>query len=291
MRTLLTAFAILFLFTGCVKNVEMDLPDNESLLVVNSFFNPGDTWQVNVSKSRNMQQRMQNVDVENARVTLYEDGVLLDTMRYTSGGNYVLTTHKPVPGKTYTLKVSAPGFPDVESEQRLESRILIESLTYDYINDPNGQGMQQPRLKIKFTDVPSQKNYYQIVVSSMLQGPFGEMSRECIFSEDPVVDAVLFDNCNGLLFDDNLFEGRSYELAVPVGWGRDTTGGTGEEMLYQVELRTLTEAMFEYQRTYSLQKNSEGDPFAQPVQVYNNITSGYGVFGGFRSDMDSIVVK
>ena len=36
--------------------------------------------------------------------------------------------------------------------------------------------------------------------------------------------------------------------------------------------------------------NAKGNPFVEPVQVYENITNGYGIFAGYSSYKDSIVV-
>jgi len=30
------------------------------------------------------------------------------------------------------------------------------------------------------------------------------------------------------------------------------------------------------------------DPFAEPVQVYNNIENGFGIFAGYAADVDTI---
>ncbi len=36
-----------------------------------------------------------------------------------------------------------------------------------------------------------------------------------------------------------------------------------------------------YRRSIDDYENAQGDPFAEPVQVYSNIENGYGIFAGF----------
>ena len=52
-----------------------------------------------------------------------------------------------------------------------------------------------------------------------------------------------------------------------------------------VYLISASEDYFRYKRTYSLQEESSGDPFAQPVNVYNNIENGFGIVAGYSEDV------
>ncbi|MFP4340863.1 MAG: DUF4249 family protein [Cyclobacteriaceae bacterium] len=39
-----------------------------------------------------------------------------------------------------------------------------------------------------------------------------------------------------------------------------------------------------------LQLDTDGNPFAEPVPVYNNIMGGYGIFAGFSQDFTTILL-
>jgi hypothetical protein len=45
-----------------------------------------------------------------------------------------------------------------------------------------------------------------------------------------------------------------------------------------VELRNLPYAVYEYEKTWDISGYTEGDPFAQPIEVYSNMEGGKGVF-------------
>jgi hypothetical protein len=50
-----------------------------------------------------------------------------------------------------------------------------------------------------------------------------------------------------------------------------------------VELKTLSRDFYDYEITSDIQWKSDGDPLAQPINVYDNITNGFGIFAGYSS--------
>lgn len=50
-------------------------------------------------------------------------------------------------------------------------------------------------------------------------------------------------------------------------------------------MKKVSEAYFLYKETYALQQSVDGDPFAEPVTVFNNIENGYGIFAGYRTTL------
>ncbi len=57
---------------------------------------------------------------------------------------------------------------------------------------------------------------------------------------------------------------------------------------FWVELRSVTEEYFLYHESLARQKLVRWDPFAQPVQIYNNIENGRGNFAGYNVDYLSV---
>ena len=43
-------------------------------------------------------------------------------------------------------------------------------------------------------------------------------------------------------------------------------------------LKNISKSYYDFQSTYGLQDWNDGDPFAQPVQVFSNIENGIGIF-------------
>jgi len=75
-----------------------------------------------------------------------------------------------------------------------------------------------------------------------------------------------------LVLSDHTFEGKRKVLKITM------PGFDGE--VHHVVLRTLSGDYARYRATTNQQQNIADDPFAQPVQVYNNIVNGVGIFGG-----------
>ena len=55
-----------------------------------------------------------------------------------------------------------------------------------------------------------------------------------------------------------------------------------------VTLRTLSEDYYNYKITGSLQQNTSDNPFAQPVNVHDNIDDGFGIFAGYSEHNYSV---
>jgi hypothetical protein len=109
----------------------------------------------------------------------------------------------------------------------------------------------------------------------------------CVNSADPSVESnsndladvnTCLDNY-GIFIRDALFDGQQKDLKLyasaydmePQFNGVDTQYAT-------VELLHVTEAYFRYQKSYKVAQDANDNPFAEPVNVYSNITNGRGIF-------------
>ncbi|WP_234364346.1 DUF4249 family protein [Lunatibacter salilacus] len=85
-----------------------------------------------------------------------------------------------------------------------------------------------------------------------------------------------------MLFDDRLFDGEEAIMDLLIQ-------GTMMEETYEGEiyfnLKSVTESYYQYHTTSDLQDWNEGDPFAQPVQVFSNIPNGLGILMGSTLDI------
>ncbi len=101
-----------------------------------------------------------------------------------------------------------------------------------------------------------------------------------------------FDNYNSEsyqttgLIKDLLFDGQQKTLDIAIdlsfkGWTMSGYEPRIEKM--DVCLSNLTEPSYLFYKSYNIYNNVMGNPFAQPVQVYSNITNGFGIFAGSSS--------
>jgi hypothetical protein len=54
------------------------------------------------------------------------------------------------------------------------------------------------------------------------------------------------------------------------------------------ELRSISKEYYDYQTSLNEYWNADGNPFAQPVQVFTNIENGFGIFAGFGKSSDTL---
>ena len=142
-------------------------------------------------------------------------------------------------------------------------------------------------------------------------------------SDDPVVDNPSDDYVSELLFKDVNFNGQAYALKLymqqtisvqnatyPSWFARnfyelregeyvyDPNGeliyGPGDAFptnsMYAL-LRTTTEEYYQHNYTRKLQSFVRNNPFAQPVQVFDNIENGLGIFAGYSQMKKDVSFK
>lgn len=145
-----------------------------------------------------------------------------------------------------------------------------------------------------------------------------------IQSDDPIVDNPFLGSRAELLFKDVSFNGRQYVLKlymtqafgltngryldsfIPFGpfsspYAYDVYDEVGNLLylkgsigyryrLYAV-LRAVTEEYYNYNYTRDLQASVENNPFAQPVQMFDNVEGGLGIFAGYSQVEKKVTIK
>lgn len=302
---LITVPAIFF-FSSCETIVEIELPEKPPSLVVNCFFNPDSVWKVNVSKSQHIFDNAGIQKINNAKISLYEGSALIDNPTLVSDGNYVSSKNlKPETGKNYKITVSADGFKNIESSDFAPVSTQILKVDTGTVFRQNQKYFE---MKIKFKDNPSVKNYYNIQIfaeqyrisfDSLGQPikdtanseiiPYSFESNDIIFGEHQ----NWFGN-EGAIFTDEIFASKGeYQLSIfaniyiyqydfSSGHSSVTKSESNVSKFY-IHLKSVSESYYKYVASYQNWRQSNGDPFSQPVQVYNNISNGYGIFAGYSS--------
>ncbi|MGI9175802.1 MAG: DUF4249 family protein, partial [Rhodothermales bacterium] len=112
-----------FPLAACETAVEIELPEEEPRLVINSLFQTGNLWAVEVSESQSVLSDDALEPVTSATVEIMEDGEVVETLVYEPQRAdrlfvpplYRSRQHRPEAGRTYTIRASAPGFPTAEA--------------------------------------------------------------------------------------------------------------------------------------------------------------------------------
>lgn len=319
---LLFCLAILFIFS-CErkKDFEINLPITPDLLVVNGNFVEGKPWAIQITNSRNVGDAESEINaVENATVELYEDDTFVGIMECTPSSHFYLTkeytldTPLPKVNTKYTLKVSAPDFSPVETSDispSISTEIL--PLSYRIIGDENATEIG---LNIVLKDISIQENYYHIMIRQQ-KVDWEVIEEDTVFTERSDLNYLSFNvpqkstddllqteyqyysDQSPYIFDDHLFNGeeKSIEAIIDTDeylrspFSYEGYNG-GKKIKILVEVRTISEAYYLYYKSVGLHEEAHGDPFKEPVFIYNNIEGGLGHFSGYSvQNSDTLVIN
>lgn len=277
--------------------VEIDIPELDSLLVVNSIFEPNVEFQVRVYQSKGiLDDSYESKPIANATVELFDaEGVSMGVMQNWGGGpGYSYwPLESPKYAHEYTIQVSAPGFETVTASSHVPPfvEILSAAIVDSFYFDPleSGSAAEKTALSIVFEDAPNVKNFYYLNIYSYSQNGYDSwVGGQCFTTFDPIFESEAEflevdpeegqpEFCDGMaLFTDNLFDGETKDLRVYIS--RDFLEHSTH--LY-VEIGNVSEDFYYYKRSAKLQSKIGDNPFAEPVRVYNNIEGGFGIFGGY----------
>jgi hypothetical protein len=294
MRTVIALlFFIMAVSCDMSNKMEIDIPTPEEKLVVNCFFAADSVWTVQVYKSKNALAAKNSVEdrVTNATVVI-DDGT--KEIPFELDDNYFLYRSKEaegsaVVGKPYTLKVSAPGFDPVTSTVRIPDPVSIVDVSSTTANDILAPGHHSRIFEIHFKDPGQQVNYYALSVFGVGTSPFPPYSESVPKTTRPLNPTWAEDYYGewykhyrnsfaefNLLFNDRTFDGASYVFKVATFEPDENAPHA-----YIISLKSLSDEYYNYRVTYNIQEQTAEDPFAQPVQVFNNIKDGYGIFAGY----------
>lgn len=288
--------------SSCEKIIEIDIEDAEVNLVVNALFNNDSLWKVEISQSKHVFDTSNIKMVNDATVTIKSSTGNEILLTYDKNGMYISQTDKPIQGETYSLEVLHSTLENVNAISSLPSPVQFTNLELGGKYFINGE--ENKELKVNFID-SQQEDYYMLKCSALFW--YWEFDSNLTVADTSYYEASLsfmtnstYVSENGLdyyrnyiLFSDEYFNGSevSVNLLIPENnFIQDTVWGYGIDKLY-VSLSTISKDYKLYQTSYDKYLSIQGDPFAQPVQVYTNINNGFGIFAGISTTKDSIAIK
>ncbi|WP_375437622.1 DUF4249 family protein [uncultured Hymenobacter sp.] len=317
--TLLTFTALLF--SGCETIVEVDTPPHTPRLAITytlanqaptpdyraSYYDRG----VFVSTSQSVLERKELTGRGDATVELLnEAGQIVEQFRSVAGQGYDWTTGRPdslyghyvpvrgfvgEPGRTYTLRASAPGVEAVEATLTLpENKAVIE--TGSFVAGPFNPlwNVRSGRLTVSFLDNASTTDYYVATARALDRNGkrWGHVVRA--YNDDPGSDIDLgrfqlsTDNSYNLHpFNDANSNGQRLTFSADLELiydGKFTTSSTGTnipEMGYiEVVISRITFDTYSFYQSMKRYYDTENSPFAEPAPLFSNVRQGFGIFGG-----------
>ena len=287
------------LIASCEKDVSVDLPDYPTQLAIFSnntvYKNGGDAITATVGKSISILKYngRQELVVPNAKVDIYSDGKLLATMVHDPTEEKYYSSVIPQEGKTYTIKASAPGFDNTaEATAKAINQIPITNITHTP-NARNSSNGPEDEVTITFNDPQGETNYYMV---SFHSPGTDDLTRQyysylCVNTLDPSIETIeeqdfeIFNDESSCLYGDlfmkdELFNGQTKQVKFYINsYGiQPFQTYTGDTLYSSVVLTHVPEDYYRYRKTAAAASTNQGNPFAEPSNVYTNITNGRGIF-------------
>lgn len=198
--------------------------------------------------------------------------------------------------KNYSLKIFAPGTDTVFCEDIIPEKTILQSVSYtdSVLINEDGNIINELRLDFQDFDGP---NFYEIELAGNdtvrnTYVPVSDNNVPIIFDKnsDPVITSTgLLDyDPRTLIFTDKMFDGQhcSVRIYFYTQWYRDYN--------LKIILRSVSESYYRYkEKQFAYLFSLDYDIFSgmsEPVNLYSNVTGGYGIFAGYSSDEKEITV-
>ncbi len=291
-NSLLYAFIFIIVFSGCEKEITVDLPQPESKIVIESAIEEGQYAWAFITRTAAYFARVDssiimNMIVTNATVVV-SDGIVNDTLQLTidpytfpylkyvgsiikgeAGKQYWLTVH--VEGKTYTAVTTIP------------NSVPFDSLKFKPDKNQDSLGF----IWIYLRDPDTLGNYYRgftkvLGKDSVFLHPYPSVTDDRFFNGQ-TVEYQLYRGRNPL--EDNLYNDNGLDSAGVARW-YFRKGETVVVKVAQIDAK-------HYSFWYSIEQQfmTDGNPFASPITIRSNIQGGaIGVWGGYGVYIDTLKI-
>ncbi|RLD78452.1 MAG: hypothetical protein DRJ10_10320 [Bacteroidetes bacterium] len=301
MKHIILILLLAIIGNSCEKTVSIDIPDNGRKLTVNSFFATDSNLFISLTKSKYiLDGEFEFESVENVDISFFENDQLIEKLNEINPGsyksNYILKENH-----TYRIELTSENFPLATSESLIPERTEISSfLVYPTLDE---YGYKVNGFKLKFQDHLNEENYYFIKVyrnqkftyydeytDTEITGEF--MEPEYLYSDDPNIFQEEWGLTEGLLMSGEFINGREYTLLFSgyTGYYYDEfEAGMNNSMTFHLEFCTVSKDFYLYYKSLSKHREATDDFFMEPVQVYNNIENGFGIFAGYSIAKDSVM--
>jgi hypothetical protein len=248
---------------------------------------------------------------------------------YNADGEYIFTTRtryflsaKNLPivaGKTYTIKVSAPNFDTVESSCLIPTKVVAEKdITYiqTSVTGPAGRGgggggqggtITYPSIEVRFKDIANDQNFYSVGQFFYQKGTYKDAAGA---DKLRINWTTKYEYLADKGQENQTLVAQGFDLRSYNNWG--TFGGTGNggggqggggpsgqqgsvgtvtltDRYVEVYVANTDKAYYFYNTAIDKIRKANGNPFAEPVLTYTNISNGLGVMAGYNQS--KIVVK
>jgi hypothetical protein len=279
---------IILCISACETVEQVELPDVEKKLVVNCLFNPDSLFRVHVTRNASRKE-VESVnyytyqDITDAEVNLYKNDSFLCRLEHSGNGYYSADEVYPECEVPYRIEVASEDYNAVWAESYAPRKIELDTFYYERLIDPIVGFSEVFKVNMVWADLPGKDYYYLYATKTEYSWPDvysnpGIFVNDCPFWPD-LSRPELF------TFDDRLFDTDTinfeFYCPVPLPMMDDT-------VLLSFYLAHTNEEFFLWANGL-VEQNTWRGYFSEPVQVFNNIHNGLGLFTGIFGYVETLI--
>lgn len=264
---------------SCKKEIIVNIDNKPPKLVIDGVFSSDSLMRIHLSTTQNITDNSKSPNIDNAVIeVLDKDSVLQEVLLFKGNGDYASNSLKPLPGKTYLLRINNGSNVHWVNERMPDSLISSIIDTARVIFQGNSNFFQ---FKVSIKDPLLQNNYYSL----KLKRTFNKISGiDTVKAEEWVnietMDFVLTENPESkfskkhLLFTDLYFQGANLDIKFGAA-DLFTTGGQ-QTLKIDLYISSYSENGYNFYTSVNEHLLYQNDPFSQPTLLQGNVSNAFG---------------
>lgn len=303
----LVGLGLLFAASSCLSESPspIEIIDSQKKLVVNGHISPDVPLLVSVTNNIPFTTTMFALqNIPDARVELWEGGRKLEEGAFQPSATFsvglpdiekkfrnhfayrAFYAFKAMPesGKTYSLKVNAPGYPAVETTDRIPMN-AAEAPTFRILSINRANGLITVEVDLALLD---EKNYFHLLFFVRTKGFEDVEQVKVVLDNEGLLNVdtngVAFEGGlnSGIMYNPNVFGSKSNKRIIVLEY---SSGLFFPEIEYELsaEIRTISKSYYDYYIAAIQQKYYGDYPFVTSILIPNNVKGGLGNFSAYTA--------
>ncbi len=298
---ILLVLLLIVIFSSCDDAFttirELELPEHEKKLSVFSTMY-GSTCEIFVSHSKSIDDNSPYKQVT-ANVIIRKNDMEFFSFVYPDDlktGNLIspfIDFPKSInEGEKYTLEVVSDEFGTAKAVSTVPELPVIDNITYDenyYIEEYD----TLDKLEFNIIDPEENDNYYLFNINSTIYKRNKYHLYLYISTDDPIIKETYWDFDKGIIISDKTFNGQKRKISLKVNYYANINPNEEKIDLDTVLINSkgITKDYYNFLLSKIQHDQADDNPFAEPVNIYNNIENGYGLFSIENSEVKVIKIK
>lgn len=284
MRFLFYILTIGSAISSCSKEIEIQLPVDKIMPVLNCIIQSDTNFVVDMSLSKPIQQiDMSFEPIKNATVKLYVNNVQVDILKPVVNTSFYKSKYKAQQGNKIKIEATA-----IEINQPLISETIVPMKPVvesgsGTILQTNGMGNKVYQFEVSLSDPPKADDFYRVRIFPVRSDSV--KWNEPVYFSIPNIDSEaggifdIFDDDNQdrqVYFADDSFNGKKLNLIIK-------SNSPSQIDKVAIEISAVTEEMYLYYKSLKAQRRHNNDPLYEKVEIFSNVQNGLGILGSLSS--------